>query len=108
MSHPQDGAETERPAPAPTGVGETEARCRSLFDVLPAGVLVLEPAGTILYSNAVAQEIFGRSIAQLEGRSLVDSAFTPVHVDGTPIPPDERPLERAVQSGAPVRDVALG
>src|SRR5689334_22453591 len=108
MSDREDSTEAERPPPA--SAGGTEERDRSLFDVLPVGVLVLDPAGTILRSNAVAQEVLGRPAAQLQGRALRDPAlaFAPVGADGTPLPAAERPFERAVRSGDPVHDVLLG
>jgi PAS domain S-box-containing protein len=86
----------------------SEERYHGLFEALPVGVLLLDAAGTILLGNPAAQEVLGRPAARLQGRSLLDPAFTPVGADGTPLPEAERPFERAVQSGAPVRDVVLG
>jgi PAS domain S-box-containing protein len=87
------------------------ARPRSdpeLLDALPMGVLVLDAAGTILRVNPVAQEVLGHPTDQLRGRSFLDSLFAAVDEDGTPIPPGQRPLVRALSSGAPLRDVVVG
>jgi PAS domain S-box-containing protein len=86
----------------------SEERYRALFDALPAGVLLLDPAGTILLSNPVAQQVLGRSAAQLQARSLFEPIFAPVREDGTRFPAEERPLARAMHSGTPVRYAVLG
>jgi len=110
-------ADVDGPLPTPVSVVGTEERRQAarrrgdlaLLDALPVGVMVLDAAGTILLSNPMAQEVFGHA-APLQGRSLFDPALAlaPVGPDGTLLPEAERPFERAVRSGAPVRDVVMG
>ncbi len=86
----------------------SEERFRGLFDTMRAGVLLLDPEGTILLSNPAAQEVLGRPAAQLHGRPFLDPAFGPVREDGTPLPASERSLERVVQDGKTMQNVVVG
>jgi PAS domain S-box-containing protein len=96
-------------AAAVAGLRASEERYRGLFEALPVGVLVLDPAGTIWLSNRAAQDVLGRP-ERVHGRSLLDAAVVPVPLaaDGTPLPEAERPFTRAVESGVPVWDVVVG
>jgi PAS domain S-box-containing protein len=91
------------------GLRASEERYRGLFEALPVGVLVLDPAGTIRLSNRAAQDVLGPP-ERVHGRSLRDPAVVPVPLaaDGTPLPEAERPFTRAVAGGVPVWDVVVG
>jgi signal transduction histidine kinase len=91
---------------------EVEAERRALFDVLdtlPVGVIVAEaPGGRTVYLNPAAVLLGGRSAEALSAGQLGEytdrwQAFRP---DGTPFPPGELPLARALK-GEVLRDVEI-
>jgi len=78
------------------------ARLRQVVDVMPEGILIADPDGDVYLSNAAALQIMG---------GIPESAISPTdgepgmrHLDGTPCPPEETPLARAVFG----RQVVLG
>ncbi|RBI63031.1 hypothetical protein DMJ13_00270 [halophilic archaeon] len=70
-----------------------------VLDTSPVGIAVLAPDGTIERANPRAESILGIAGGgdgdQPEERSVYDA-------DGEPLPPDERPFARAVESGASI------
>jgi PAS domain S-box-containing protein len=78
------------------------ARLRQVVDVMPEGILIADADGDVYLSNAAAVEIMGgvpdSAIQATEGQPSVR------HLDGTPCPPEETPLARAVFG----RQVVLG
>src|SRR4051794_2408011 len=71
-----------------------------VIDHLPAAVAVAGADGLLLYANGPARELF--CIPDLEGRPLTDLPLFVTHADGRPVPPDERPLARALRTGESV------
>jgi PAS domain S-box-containing protein len=72
------------------------ARLATVIEQMPAGVMIVEPDGTLALANRQAEAIWGesfdpRSDTPAEGRGF-DSA-------GRPLGPDEWPLARAVTTG---------
>jgi PAS domain S-box-containing protein len=105
-------AETERirlatePAPQREHV-ETESRqaLRALADTIPAGVLISDARGEIILSNAVANELLGGTIT---GTAYGPAGRYTVHrLDGSPFPPGDLPLVRAIEQGETTNDVTI-
>ena len=78
---------------------------QALIETMPIGLLVADGDGTIVMSNAAAQAILGNPvIGQI---SDAGRAYTPRYPDGSPFPPQDMPLMRAVYEGKVVRDVEI-
>jgi PAS domain S-box-containing protein len=78
---------------------------RALADTIPAGVIVADARGTIVFSNTAARQLLGGTITGTVYGS--DSGCTLHRPDGTPFPPGELPLTRAIERGETMHDVAI-
>jgi PAS domain S-box-containing protein len=104
--------ETERirvpPALArPRERAEAEVRqaLRDLADTIPAGVLMSDARGEIVLSNAVANELLGGTIT---GTAYGPAGRYTLHrPDGSPFPPSDLPLVRAIEKGETTSDVTI-
>jgi PAS domain-containing protein len=77
-------------------------RLHALHDHLPAGVVVHDADDRIVYANRMAQELPGRTEAQLLGGGPRTDAWIVVGEDGSAIPPDEFPGSVVVKTGKKV------
>ena len=80
---------------------------RTVLDTIPVGVLVAEgPEGRITLINPAGVQIGGRTVPEYSLEEF--QAEIPLrYLDGRPIPPDERPLWRAVHRGERIRETLL-
>jgi sigma-B regulation protein RsbU (phosphoserine phosphatase) len=79
-------------------------RLTALLDQLPVGVILAEaPSGRIVKRNPAVDEIFHEPWGDAEQVGDFGAGRT-YRMDGTPLPPDELPLTRAVRRGETVRD----
>src|SRR3954447_139824 len=81
---------------------------REGVDAIDTGVVVQDPKGRALLSNASARRILGLSAAQLDGREPIDPRWAILHEDGWPLPPSERPGRVALRTRAPATGVLVG
>jgi PAS domain S-box-containing protein len=78
---------------------------QAVLENTPAGVAVADSTGKIILANSAIQEIIGEP--------LTGTAFCPeggyllLNPDGSPIPPGELPLPRALQKGEPSRGMEI-
>lgn len=81
-------------------------RLRTVLDQMDAGVILIEPNGSISLFNLAAERIHGAWRGQVEG--LMRAGNHPLlRPDGkTPLPPDEDPIVRALK-GETTRDVHI-
>ncbi len=78
-----------------------------LLDHLPAGVIVHGVDGRILNANRLACELIGMSVEQLKNK-VSGKARPLLRADGTPLPPDELPVNVVLRTGSKVSEVILG
>ncbi|MCB9487295.1 MAG: PAS domain S-box protein [Deltaproteobacteria bacterium] len=69
---------------------------RGIGDSYVGSVVVLDAAGTIIYANKHASEMFGLPVEEFVGRRHNDEYWDLRAVDGRRIPLDERPFKRIV------------
>jgi len=81
---------------------------RRILDRIPAGIIVHDAAGAIIYANAKANELIGVPNDGVLGSVPSDSRWGFVGLDGAPLPLPEFPFVRAMASRAVVRDVLVG
>lgn len=79
-------------------------RLQQVVDVLPEGIVLADADGAIYLSNAAADDIAGRPLADDDGAFANLGQLT---LDGTPYAPDELPLARIVSRGEVVRGEQL-
>jgi PAS domain S-box-containing protein len=86
----------------------SEQRLRALVRDIGIGVLVQGPGAEILQCNQTALDALGLTEEQLLGRTSFDPQWNVIHEDGTPFPPDEHPVPRAIATGRSVTGMILG
>ena len=83
---------------------QSEQRLRSVLEHIPAGVVIAEPDGTLVYGNREMERIFQISFGTSPGSD--DYRRWPVYRANTdePLPPEEMPISRTLSSG----DIVIG
>ncbi len=80
----------------------------SVLDRLPVGIIALDRKLAIEYANPVAAELLGRDRGKLPGKTPVNTAWNVLREDGSPMPPDEYPVNRVRATGEPLRGSVVG
>jgi two-component system cell cycle sensor histidine kinase/response regulator CckA len=86
----------------------SELKFRSLIDNLDAGVVVHAPDASVIVSNARANELFGLSSEQLQGRGAADPVWRFMRDDASSLPVEEYPVVRVLASGQALGDQVVG
>ena len=81
-------------------------RYQRLYQAVACGVLVRGPNGEILEANEAAQQSFGLTMDQLQGRTP-ESLFQATREDGSALPADERPGRVALRERRAIRGYTL-
>lgn len=90
-------AELEDRVQLRTGELETErARLATVIEQMPAGVMIVEPDGTLALANRQAEAIWGKSFEAGAQTAAEGRGFD---LDGRLLAPDDWPLARAVTTG---------
>ena len=89
-------------------IRESEERYRLLIENLHAGIVVHGPDTSILLFNNVAPALLGLSRDEMGGKTAFDCAWSFVREDETPMPLDEYPVKRVIQTSEPVGNQVLG
>lgn len=70
-----------------------------LFDTLPDGVWIADPHGTLVYTNHAGKALLGLP-DEAPAAAVADRLERLCAVPGQPVPPEERPLARALRGEA--------
>ncbi|HUG51961.1 MAG TPA: PAS domain S-box protein, partial [Vicinamibacteria bacterium] len=105
--HSDFRAEVQADHSDPPPAVELDARARSLFDAVQAGVIVQGSSSEVLYCNRRAQELLGVEERQILGRTSLEADYVALGEDGTPLLGSEHPAPRVIATGRPVRDVVM-
>ena len=79
-----------------------------LIETSPVGIIVFDTEGAFVFANEQAESILGLSREDLESRHSDDPAWVATDLDGEPLPPEEQPFARVMQTGGPVLGTRLG
>jgi PAS domain S-box-containing protein len=85
---------------------DSEAKLRTLFDVLPVGVFMLDHQQQVVDANPALERIL-----TVTHQGLVDGGYRERQViapDGTPFPAAQIPSRRAIEERRPILDVEMG
>jgi PAS domain S-box-containing protein len=93
---------------AETDLRESKENYRSLIENSPIGIVVYSPDIRILMSNSRARLILGATEEQLSKRSASHPAVKFLQADGSPLPPEDYLVNRAIARNAPVNDLLYG
>ena len=85
----------------------SEEHHRAVVAVLNEGVIVCDAQGRNVSSNAAAERLLGVQIPVGLGREAGIAKFQPLRPDGSPLPPEERPVSHVLAGHGAQRDVIL-
>ena len=85
-----------------------EKQFRSLLENLSSGVVVHHPDTSIMFTNAMAATLLGLNEDQLMGKTVTDPAWRFLRDDGTPMPLNDYPVNRVLESGAVLNNYIVG
>jgi PAS domain S-box-containing protein len=86
----------------------SEKSFRHLIENLNQGVMVLNKQGKVLVANRAASQIVGIPEEELTSMDRNATDWDIIHEDGSEFPRDESPVELALKTGQPVKDVVMG
>jgi PAS domain S-box-containing protein len=99
---PLSVADPARPVAAPEELGQ------AILAALDVGIVVEDPAGRALASNAGARRILGLAHEELAGERPLEPGWSTIHEDGWPLPADARPARVALRTGRPCTGMTFG
>jgi two-component system, cell cycle sensor histidine kinase and response regulator CckA len=79
-----------------------------VLEVCPVAILVLNVAGQITYANAQAERVLGVARGEILRRSIHGPEWALTDPAGRPLAEAERPFQRLLAAGQPVRGLPLG
>ncbi len=92
-------------AVAATGADATSERpnsIRQLMRAVPAAITRVDRDGEVVFANERAREVFGVGREEVVGRRFDDPEWEIRDLDGEPIPSEELPFRRVVDTGEPI------
>src|ERR687886_104173 len=84
---------------AETALREGEAQLSSIFQTIPDGITILDSTGQIIAANRAAERILRLTCRDIVERGYNDPSWFITTVDGYPLPEDELPFARVMQTG---------
>lgn len=87
---------------------ESEQRYRSLIERIRTAIVVHGPDTCIVAANPAAQELLGVPQDELLGKTAADPIWSFLRDDGTAMPAEEFPANRAIATRQPLRDIVCG
>ena len=86
----------------------SEERFRTLVQDLDVAVVLLGSAAEIQFANHAAEQMFGNSLKNVQGKNSAEIGFLAIREDGTEIPFSKRPGPRAIETRQPVQNEVIG
>lgn len=93
---------------AERAAAENEARLRSIYQAVHAGVMLQDAKGKILHVNQVACDLFRMSEAEIIGRSHADPIWEMVDEHGNAVPGSEHPSMITIRSKKSLSNLVRG
>jgi PAS domain S-box-containing protein len=87
---------------------ESEARFRSLYESVQAGVIVQDASGKIIHANKIACDILGISASRLKEKKLTGPFWRMIDENGMRVSDEEHPLIMTFRTGRLVRNAVRG
>jgi len=77
-------------------------RLEQLLKTVPGCVVQLDTDGRFVYANRRAEDVLGIELAEVTDRTYNDPAWNIRDLDGDPIPDDQLPFRRVLDTGEPL------
>ncbi len=85
-----------------------DPRLHACYDALAYGVVIHGVSGAVLYANAEALRILGRTLDQLQPNGPARPSWRAACVDEAGLPLERDPVLEVLRTGLPRRDITLG
>ncbi len=89
-------------------LANSEGMYRSLFESMAEGAMFQDSNGKVIATNHAAEQIEGRTTAQMLGLTSDSSEWGAVHEDGSVFPGEEHPSTVTLKTGQPQSEVIMG
>jgi len=83
-------------------------RFERLLEASPVGITVLDGSGAFVRANERAEEVLGLNDAEITDRHYDDPEWEIVNAAGDPIPSENLPFRRVLETGSPVYEFEHG
>jgi len=87
------------------GARRREGTLETIIETIPAGVVVVDARGVVTMANPAARAMFGESVVGRAHGAGVGYVF--LRPDGSPLPPRELPICRALEGGEATGDAEV-
>jgi PAS domain S-box-containing protein len=87
---------------------ESEARYRSVVQMMAEGVVLQDSGGRILTCNAAAERILGVAAEEMIGFSMFDPLWRTVREDGSEMDRENHPTSHTLRTGESLENVVMG
>lgn len=81
---------------------DVRAHVEQILEASPVGVVVVEQSGAISFANNRAVEVLGLDHDEIADRTYGQPEWEIYYDDGTPVPTDEHPVTRVLETGEAV------
>lgn len=89
-------------------VRKNEELYRNLFETMAEGVVYQSSSGEILSVNKAAEQILGRSLMQIAGKTSSDPVWITIDEEGNAVEAEKYPSMVALRTGKTVTDFIMG
>jgi PAS domain S-box-containing protein len=87
---------------------ESREKYKTIFEILPIGILITDVDGNIIEGNPILEKILGMSPEEYTKNTKDGNAGIIIRSDNSPMPPEEFPSFRALTENCFVQDVEQG
>jgi diguanylate cyclase (GGDEF)-like protein/PAS domain S-box-containing protein len=87
---------------------QNEARLRAIVDNLSEGLLLKDPNGVILLANPASELLLECPAGKMVGSTTHDPRWKLIRFDGSPMPAEEHPADRVINSRTSHRGIVMG
>ncbi|NIP95140.1 MAG: PAS domain S-box protein, partial [Akkermansiaceae bacterium] len=70
-----------------------------ILDTSPSGITVINPEGTLVFTNPCAEKLLGMSLKEFSPGTYNDLQKRLTDIDGSPLPEEELPFNQVLTSG---------
>jgi PAS domain S-box-containing protein len=86
----------------------SENKYRALIQNMPVGVVAYGPDTRVFLSNPMASQLLGLTSDEMQGKTATDPSWSFIREDGSPLPPEEYPVNQALAINTPISNLVLG
>lgn len=90
-----------RPVSTPSLSSHDRSLVERILEASPVSIVVVEPSGNIQFANPRAEQTLGLERDKITNRTYRQPDWDIYYADGTPVPAEEHPVTRVLETGEP-------